>query len=84
MEETDSEEDSDEVEGAEGGGEDDEDDEDEEEEEDDDGGGECCVPGAWSSWGSGPRLPRAHSLGLFPARASLLVTRGFKFLLNFS
>lgn len=79
MEETDSEEDSDEVEGAEGGGEDDEDDE--EEEEDDDGGGECCVPGAW---GSGPRLPRAHSLGLFPARASLLVTRGFKFLLNFS
>lgn len=67
------------MEGAEGGGEDDEDDE--EEEEDDDGGGECCVPGAW---GSGPRLPRAHSLGLFPARASLLVTRGFKFLLNFS
>ena len=83
MEETDSEEDSDEVEGAEGGGEDDEDDE-EEEEEDNDGGGECCVPGAWSSWGSGPRLPRAHSLGLFPARAPLLVTRGFKFLLNFS
>uniref|UniRef100_A0A8D0ZDP8 Kelch domain-containing protein 4 n=1 Tax=Sus scrofa TaxID=9823 RepID=A0A8D0ZDP8_PIG len=38
LEETDSEEDSDEVEGAEGGGEDDEDDEDEEEEEDDDGG----------------------------------------------
>uniref|UniRef100_A0A8B9XCV4 Kelch domain containing 4 n=1 Tax=Bos mutus grunniens TaxID=30521 RepID=A0A8B9XCV4_BOSMU len=65
LEETDTDEDSEEAEGAEGGGEEDEDEEEEEEESGEEGGGECWGTGrrgrggAWGQ-GRGP-LPRAHS-----------------------